>query len=100
MNGFCQIKSYIELNERLTEKEKSKLLWNIDYEFRNKLPQTLRTEFKDLISFFKNIISIVQNKVIFCASYSSITGIEVLEGPIQAALRNNPKFNFLFFSGC
>jgi len=96
MNGFRQIKSYIELSESLTAKEKSKLLWNIDYEFRNKLPQTLRTEFNDLTSFLKNIISIAQNKVIFCAPYFSIAGIKVLEGSIQAALRNNPELKFLF----
>lgn len=95
-DGFQQLKSYIELSGQLTPKEDSKLLWNIDYEFRNQLPQTLRIEFNELSAFLKNIISIAQKQVIFCAPYFSIAGIKVLDSSIQAALKNNPELKFIF----
>ncbi|KQL18402.1 phospholipase D-like domain-containing protein [Cytobacillus solani] len=95
-DGFKQLKSYIELSEQFTSKEKSKLLWNMDYEFKNQLPQTLRAEFNELTSYLKNIISIAQNQVIFCAPYFSIAGIKVLDSSIQAAIKNNPELKFTF----
>lgn len=96
IEGFKKLKVYIELSVQFTQENESKLLWNMNYEFRNQLPQTLRTEFHELTSYLKNIISIAQNQVIFCAPYFSIAGIKVLNSSIQAALNNNPRLKFIF----
>ncbi len=96
IEGFKKLKVYIELSVQFTQENESKLLWNMNCEFRNQLPQTLRTEFHELTSYLKNIISIAQNQVIFCAPYFSIAGIKVLNSSIQAALNNNPRLKFIF----
>jgi len=72
------------------------LLWNLNFQFKNQLSYELRTGFSDLTSHLKNIISIAQKRIIFCAPYFSITGLEILLPSLKAALNKNPNLKIVF----
>jgi len=91
-----ELKSFLVLNEELTLKDDSKLLWNVDYHLRSLLSTDLKSEFNDLTSYFKDIISSAQNRVILCAPYFSIAGILVLQNAINVALKNNKNMHLMF----
>ena len=87
---------YYSLGLPSPTENKSNLLWNLEYDFKNKLPIDLRNEFSDLTSHLKNSIAIAQNSIVFCAPYFSILGIKVLESSLNAALLKRPNLKILF----
>ncbi|MCJ1909966.1 phospholipase D-like domain-containing protein [Planococcus ruber] len=90
------LKVYFEadlINQNTTS---NNLLWNLNFQFKNHLSLDLRNDFSDLTTHLKNIISTAQKKIIFCAPYFSIAGLEILLPSIKVSLNKNPDLTIIF----
>lgn len=95
-DSFKMMSFYRNFNRNLNIKAPSRLLWNMQYKIKQQLPQTLRIEFEELTAYIKDILSIAQGQIIFCAPYFSISGLKILINSIQSALAINKNLKIWF----
>lgn len=94
--SFKMMCFYRDFNVKLNLKSPSRLLWNMQFKIKEQLPPNLRMEFEELTSYLKDILSIAQNQIYFCAPYFSISGIRILLNSIQSALAINQDLKIWF----
>ncbi|KTR25025.1 hypothetical protein RSA11_15990, partial [Exiguobacterium indicum] len=93
---FNEMIFYRNFTKEIKIKPPSRLLWNMQYSVKQQLPQNVRIEFEELTSYLKDILSVAENKIIFCAPYFSISGIKILNNSIQSALEVHPDLKIWF----
>lgn len=94
--SFNYFNIYKEFSESIHLKPPTRLLWSMNHELKQQLPNSLRIEFDGLTSYIKDIISRAKKHIIFCAPYYSTSGLEMLISSIQAALDNNVNLQIWF----
>lgn len=95
-DNFKRMIFYRDFSSKLKIKTPSRLLWNMQYSVKQQLPQNLRIEFEELTAYIKDILSVAQEQIIFCAPYFSISGIRILNNSIQSALAIHQNLKIWF----